>query len=171
MPPPFADECRRSRVATQSRLLRMRIDSERSESNRMVPMDFLANIDVDDLDKAVRFYQAAFGLKVGRRFGTSGVEMLGGPAPLYLLVKASGTSASSAAAPVRRYDRHWTPVHLDFVVEEIESAVQGALAAGAQLEAAISTARWGKLALMADPFGHGFCFIEFLGRGYDEIAD
>ena len=24
---------------------------------------------------------------------------------------------------------------------------------------------------MADPFGHGFCFIQFLGRGYDEIAD
>jgi predicted enzyme related to lactoylglutathione lyase len=134
-------------------------------------MDFLANIDVDDLDKAVRFYQAAFGLKVGRRFGAGGVEMLGGPAPLYLLLKAAGTAASSAATPVRRYDRHWTPVHLDFVVEEIESAVQNALAAGARLEAAISTASWGKLALMADPFGHGFCFIEFLGRGYDEIAD
>jgi hypothetical protein len=22
----------------------------------------------------------------------------------------------------------------------------------------------------ADPFGHGICFIQFLGRGYDEIA-
>ena len=107
---------------------------------------------------------------MGRRFGADGVEMLGGPAPLYLLLKAAGTAASSAAAPVRRYDRHWTPVHLDFVVEEIESAVQNALAAGARLEAPISTARWGKLALMADPFGHGFCFVEFLGRGYDEIA-
>jgi uncharacterized glyoxalase superfamily protein PhnB len=72
---------------------------------------------------------------------------------------------------VGRSGADWTPVHLDFVVEEIESAVQGALAAGARLEATISTAKWGKLALMADPFGHGFCFIEFLGRGYDEIAD
>ena len=88
-------------------------------------MDFVVTIDVDDLDEAVRFYQAAFGLKLGRRFGGSGVEMLGGPA----------------------------------------------LAAGSRLEATISTAKWGKLALMADPFGHGFCFIEFLGRGYDEIAD
>ena len=134
-------------------------------------MDFLVNIDVDDLDKAVRFYQAAFGLKVGRRFGSSGVEMLGGPTPLYLLVKAAGTAASSAAVAARRYDRHWTPVHLDFVVEDIESAVQGALAAGAQLEAAVATAAWGKLALMADPFGHGFCLVQFLGRGYDEITD
>ena len=134
-------------------------------------MDFMANVDVDDLEKAVHFYQAAFRLKVGRRFGAGGVEMLGGPVPIYLLVKAPGTAVSSVAAQVRRYERHWTPVHLDFVVEEIESAVQRALAAGARLEAAISTARWGKLALMADPFGHGFCFVQFLGGGYDEIAD
>jgi hypothetical protein len=32
------------------------------------------------------------------------------------------------------------------------------------------THRWGRIARMADPFGHGICFIEFLGRGYDEIA-
>jgi hypothetical protein len=31
--------------------------------------------------------------------------------------------------------------------------------------------KWGKLALMADPFGHGFCFVQFVGRGYDEIAE
>jgi hypothetical protein len=46
-----------------------------------------------------------------------------------------------------------------------------ALSAGARLEEPISTHRWGKLALMADPFGHGFCFVQFLGRGYDEIAE
>jgi predicted enzyme related to lactoylglutathione lyase len=134
-------------------------------------MDFIANIDVDDLQQAVQFYQAAFGLKVGRRFGTSGVEMLGGPTPIYLLLKEPDTAASSTTGQRRSYDRHWTPVHLDFVVEEIESAVQTAVAAGARLEAAISTARWGKLALMADPFGHGFCFVQFIGHGYDEIAD
>jgi uncharacterized glyoxalase superfamily protein PhnB len=61
-------------------------------------------------------------------------------------------------------------VHLDFVVEDLEAAVQRALTAGAKLEAAISTSKWGKLALMADPFGHGFCFLQFLGGGYDEIA-
>ena len=134
-------------------------------------MNFIANIDVDDLDKAIRFYQAAFGLTVGRTFGTSGVEMLGGPTPIYLLVKASGTRGSRSTAQNRSYDRHWTPVHLDFIVDEIESAVQHAVAAGARLEGEISTAQWGKLALLADPFGHGFCFVEFLGKGYDEIAD
>ena len=26
------------------------------------------------------------------------------------------------------------------------------------------------IAMLADPFGHGICLIEFVGRGYDEIA-
>jgi predicted enzyme related to lactoylglutathione lyase len=129
------------------------------------------NIDVDSLEKAVQFYAAAFGLKVGRRFGASGVEMLGVSAPLYLLVKARGTQVSSTTSQRRRYVRHWTPVHLDFVVEAMESAVQKAVSVGARLEAPISTHEWGRLALMADPFGNGFCFVQFLGRGYDEIAE
>jgi hypothetical protein len=29
---------------------------------------------------------------------------------------------------------------------------------------------WGKIAMLADPFGHGVCLIQFVGRGYDEIA-
>lgn len=96
--------------------------------------------------------------------------MLGGPAPIYLLVKEAGTPATETTSQVRDYDRHWTPVHLDFVVEDIEDAVQKAVQAGARLEKPIATQKWGKLALMADPFGHGFCFVQFLGRGYDEIA-
>jgi predicted enzyme related to lactoylglutathione lyase len=132
-------------------------------------MQFVANIDVDDLEKAIRFYQNSFGLTIGRRFGTNGVEMLGSSAPIYLLVKAPGTAPTSANCDVRSYGRHWTPVHLDFVVEDVESAVQRALDAGAKLEEPISTSKWGKLALMADPFGHGFCFLQFHGRGYDEI--
>jgi predicted enzyme related to lactoylglutathione lyase len=134
-------------------------------------MDLLINIDVDDLEKAVRFYSAAFGLSAGRRIGDSGVEMLGSSAPIYLLARQAGTLASGATTRVRTYKRHWTPVHLDFVVEDIESAVKRAVQAGARQEQPISTAKWGSLALMADPFGHGFCLVQFLGRGYDETID
>jgi len=134
-------------------------------------MDFIVNLDVDDLGAATRFYVAAFELRVGRRFRDVGVELLGGPAPIYLLVKLAGTQASTTTQQTRSYERHWTPLHLDFVVSEIDSAVQRAIAAGARLEAPVATQRWGKLALMADPFGHGFCFVQFIGRGYDEIAD
>ncbi|MEW6440667.1 MAG: VOC family protein [bacterium] len=133
-------------------------------------MDFNVNIDVDDLEKAVRFYSSAFDLKVGRRFGAFGVELLGASAPVYLLVKAAGTPASDATSQRRTYDRHWTPVHLDFAVEDIERAVEKAVSAGAKLEKPVTTHKWGKLALMADPFGHGFCLIQFLGRGYDALA-
>ena len=133
--------------------------------------DILVNIDVDDLDRATAFYSEAFGLTVGRRFGGTGVEMLGSSAPIYLLAKPAGSLASGAASQRRDYARHWTPVHLDFVVADIRAAVGRAEAAGAVLEAPVKTSNWGHLALMADPFGNGFCLVEFLARGYDEIAD
>ena len=128
-------------------------------------MNVLINLDVDDLDKAVEFYQRAFELRVGRRF-EGVVEMLGSSAPIYLLAKAAGSATPNAT---RTYDRHWTPVHLDFVVDDIDAGVAKAVAAGAVLEQPIATQRWGRLALMADPFGHGFCFVQFVGRGYDEL--
>jgi len=133
-------------------------------------MNFLVNLDVDDLDKAARFYGSALRLKIGRRFGAFAVEIIGSSTPIYLLVKSPGTPASDTTSQRRSYERHWTPVHLDFVVDEIEPAVQRAVSAGARLEKPIAMHKWGKLALMADPFGHGFCFVQFLGRGYDEIT-
>jgi len=134
-------------------------------------MNLLVNLDVDDLEKAVRFYGTAFELVVGRRFGAFAVEMLGCSTPIYLLVKHAGTQAAPSGTERRSYARHWTPVHLDLVVEDVVAAVERAVLAGARLEQPITTHKWGKLALMADPFGHGFCFLQFLGRGYDEIAD
>ena len=133
--------------------------------------ELLVNIDVADLEKAIRFYGDAFGLTVGRRFGGFGVEMLGASSALYLLVKPAGSQAVPASDQRRDYRRHWTPVHLDVVVPDIEAALARAERAGAAREGEIQTHRWGRIATLADPFGHGFCLIEFLGRGYDEIAD
>jgi predicted enzyme related to lactoylglutathione lyase len=133
-------------------------------------IDLLVNLDVDDLDKAVRFYSSVFGLRAGRRLGTVGFEMLGCSSPIYLLER-SATASAETTSLARTYQRHWTPVHLDFVVDEIEPAVERALLAGAMLEKPIQIFGWGKLALMADPFGHGFCFLQFTGRGYDEIVE
>jgi predicted enzyme related to lactoylglutathione lyase len=133
-------------------------------------MNLLVNIDVDDLHRAIKFYTSAFDLTVARRFGLDGAELLGGSAPIYLLLKAAGSQASFASGQVRNYERHWTPVHLDIVVKDVEASVERALSAGARLENEIRSSNWGKLALMADPFGHGFCLIQFVGKGYDEIA-
>ena len=131
-------------------------------------MTLLVNIDVPDLARAIVFYTEAFGLAVGRRLGAGAVELTGWPAPLYLLEKAAGSIG--AASTRRTYDRHWTPVHLDIVVDDIEAALARALAAGARAETEIRTEGWGKIVVLADPFGHGICLIQFLGRGYDEIA-
>jgi predicted enzyme related to lactoylglutathione lyase len=133
--------------------------------------DILINIDVDDLERATAFYVALLDVKVGRRFGRGGaVELVGGDVPLYLLVKEAGTAASSASGERRRYARHWTPVHLDFVVPDVDKAVAAALAVGATLDDPATTHSWGRIARLADPFGNGFCLLQFLGRGYDEIA-
>ncbi|HET6469228.1 MAG TPA: VOC family protein [Geminicoccaceae bacterium] len=130
----------------------------------------LVNIDVDDLDRATRFYGGAFGLAVGRRFGSFGVEMLGASARIYLLAKPAGSAPFPDAPRPRDYARHWTPVHLDFVVDDIEGALRRAEAAGATVEGEPRSHDWGRIVQLADPFGHGICLIEFRGRGYDEIA-
>ena len=130
----------------------------------------LANIDVDDLAAAERFYCAAFDLRPARRFDDDVVELAGANAAIYLLRKAAGTRATEAADDRRRYTRHWTPVHLDFVVDDLDAAIARSLAAGAIQEAPVRDAAWGRIALMADPFGHGYCLIEFSAAGYDAVA-
>ena len=130
----------------------------------------LINIDVDDLDRATAFYMPLLDLKIGRRFGDGAVELVGGAVPFYLLVKEAGTAASLASGERRRYARHWTPVHLDFVVPDVDMAVAAALAVGATLDDPATTHSWGRIARLADPFGNGFCLLQFLSRGYDEIA-
>ncbi len=98
------------------------------------------------------------------------MEMLGGSSPIYLIEKPSGSAASPETSQQRDYLRHWTPVHLDFVVSDILAGIDRAERAGAKLEGSRQTFNWGHIATFADPFGHGFCLIEFIGRGYDEIS-
>ena len=132
-------------------------------------MSFLLNIDVPDVAAAERFYVAAFGLEPGRRFGDDFVELIGWPAPVYLLQKASGSRG--AGADLRRYDRHWTPIHPDVVVGDLDAALQRATAAGALVEASARQTPYGRIAMLADPFGHGFCLIEFNDRGYEALLE
>lgn len=128
-------------------------------------------IDVDDLDRAIRFYREALGLELGRRLGPGWAELLGATSPIDLLCEPSGTRASSAAAATRDYARHWTPIHIDVVVDDLERAVDRARAAGAIVERDIESRAYGRIALLADPFGHGLCLLEMRGRGYDELID
>ena len=133
-------------------------------------MRLLVNIDVPDLARGVAFYTAAFGLGVGRRLGPGAVELLGFEVPLYLLEKPAGSPATPGTSAVRDYARHWTPVHLDVVVEDVCAARDTAAAAGATIERDVVEAAWGSIAALADPFGNGLCLIQFRNRGYDGLA-
>lgn len=131
-----------------------------------------ACVDVADVSAAIDFYARALGLEVGRRFTDEWVELVGGPIPIDLLGRGAGTATNPGpGAPRRDYARHWTPVHLDFEVPDLDAAVERARAAGAAVEGEIGSYAWGRIARLADPFGHGFCMLEFRGRGYDEIGN
>jgi predicted enzyme related to lactoylglutathione lyase len=130
----------------------------------------LINIDVPALEPALTFYTRAFGLQLGRRFGPDFAELVGAQAPIYLLVKKAGTPAMPGHQAQRSYVRHWTPVHLDFVVPDLQVALAHALEAGAKQEGAISDHAYGQLVLLSDPYGHGACLLQFNARGYDAIA-
>ena len=135
-------------------------------------MDLRICIDVDDLERGIAFFTAGLGLQLGRRLGNDWAELLGGTSPIDLLANAPGTPPlGDAHAQRRSYERHWTPVHLDFVVADIDAAAARLVAAGATLERPIQDRRWGRMASLADPFGHGLDLLEFKGRGYDEILN
>jgi predicted enzyme related to lactoylglutathione lyase len=130
----------------------------------------LINIDVPNLEEATRFYTQAFDLRVGRKIGDEVVELLGFPSPIFLLENQDGSEPYDNAPAARTYKRHWTPIHLDIVVDDADNAVTKARAAGAKVESEVTTEPWGRIALLSDPFGNGFCLIQFLGKGYDEIS-
>jgi predicted enzyme related to lactoylglutathione lyase len=117
-------------------------------------------IDVPDLAEGVRFYSDAFGFsKVSEPY--PGVAVLeAGECNITLLQKRAGSKPSSNTQDVRRYDRHWTPVHLDFHVDDVKAARDKALQAGATQEQFFDNPQHGSMAFCADPFGNGFCLLE-----------
>lgn len=134
-------------------------------------MEVSINLDVPDLTSAIRFYEQAIGLKLERKlFGNSIAEMSGAPVPVYLVEQAENTAPFPGALSGRNYRRHWTPLHLDFIVGDLGAAVARAEAAGARVESGPESFAWGNIASLSDPCGHGFCLIEWAGRGYDETA-
>jgi predicted enzyme related to lactoylglutathione lyase len=125
----------------------------------------LVNIDVGDLTQAIAFYTAGLGLTVRRRLAPNIAELCGGSSPVFLTEYPAGTQPCPEASRPREYCRHWTPVHLDFVVPELEPAAHRAESAGARPEGAIREFTWARYIIMSDPFGNGFCLLQFKGSG------
>ena len=83
----------------------------------------------------------------------------------------AGTDIGPNGGDVRRYERHWSPVHLDLVVDDLSDAIARAVEAGAVQEGRTIDEAYGRLAMFADPFGHGFCMIQFNEQGYDALME
>ncbi|UUZ76542.1 VOC family protein [Polaromonas sp. P1(28)-13] len=132
-------------------------------------MELRICIDVDDMERAITFYTEGLGLQLGRRFKSDFVEILGAGSPIDLLFNAPESRPVVGSPGTRNYQRHWTPVHLDFVVDDIDAVVARLQKHGAVLETPVADRAWGRIAGLADPFGHGLDLLEFKGRGYDEI--
>jgi predicted enzyme related to lactoylglutathione lyase len=126
----------------------------------------LVNVDVPDLERAIAFYTQALALRLRRRLGPDVAELEGAPVPFFLLRTDAGEPAF-AGGPPRDFARHWTPVHLDFLVPALEPALARAEAAGARRDGPVREHGWGRIAVLADPFGNGFCLLQLVGRGYD----
>ncbi len=134
----------------------------------MAAMKMLVNIDVPQLGPAIDFYSRALPLTLRRIIDDDVAELTGASANIYLLQKAAGSRPAKNRDDVRQYMRHWTPVHVDFVVDNIEQATRRALDAGALQESDCVVWRGSRCISFSDPFGHGFCLIEFAGDGYSE---
>ena len=118
------------------------------------------SIDVPNLTDAIRFYTSASGFTESSA-PVPGVAVLrAGNTKICLLEKRAGTRASTHTEETRRYERHWTPVHLDIHVDDLEAALARALDSGAKKEQVFENAKHGSTAFCSDPFGHGICLIQ-----------
>lgn len=116
------------------------------------------SIDVSNLRQAEKFYVEALGCKKLRDQGGGMVVLATKNCDIYLQEKETGSKPIDSNDITRSYQRHWTPVHLDFLAENVDEVVQKVLKLGGQHEGGES-GDWGAIAHCADPFGNGFCVI------------
>jgi predicted enzyme related to lactoylglutathione lyase len=129
-----------------------------------------AYIEVTALAAGLAFYADGLGLTLKRRLSATWVELAGANLPIFLLAARSPVADLGTTQVPRRYDRHWTPVHLDFIVSDLDAMMARLTAQGGTLDRPIKQREYGRIANMADPFGNGFDLIEFSGAGYDGVA-
>jgi catechol 2,3-dioxygenase-like lactoylglutathione lyase family enzyme len=109
-------------------------------------MSFDLCIDVDDVARAVRFYADGIGFELVKQEAAWAQLKAGGHTVWIMKIDAGRQGPIS-----RDYSRHWTPLHLDIKVADMESAIARAVAAGGKLESRPKP----ELANFSDPAGNG----------------
>jgi catechol 2,3-dioxygenase-like lactoylglutathione lyase family enzyme len=119
-------------------------------------------IDVDDLDRAVGFYCGGLGLELVER--TPDWARVRLPGQTFWIYRFDAGPQGPIA---RDYRRHWTPVHLDFIVSDLDAVLERALAAGGRLDRDVRRGAPEPLgrcdvANLSDPAGNGVDLVERL---------
>jgi len=115
-------------------------------------------IDVAEMDKAIQFYTKALGCELVKK-GPEYSELIADGLTIYLGENAAGTNPLIDGDAIRNYNRHWTPIHLDFTVSNLEECVSSVIRLGGVKEEE-KRGDWGSIAFCADPFGNGFCVMQ-----------
>lgn len=129
-----------------------------------------AYIEVTEPERGIQFYCEGVGLTLKRRLSARWIELAGANLPIFLLANRPPIANLGTTEMPRDFRRHWTPVHLDFVVLDLDSTVCRLERLGGSLDRDIKDREYGRIANMADPFGNGFDLIEFSGPGYDAVS-
>jgi len=117
------------------------------------------SIDVPNLDEGVTFYAVVFGfVETARPFPTMAMRDAHN-VTVCMHEKAADTTPSPGGIHRRRYQRHWTPVHLDLHVTDFDGAIERIRDSGGQIENEFRTQGPRPAAFCSDPFGNGFCVI------------
>jgi len=122
-------------------------------------MKVIVSLDVPSIDEGLKFFGEAFGFVETSRPHPGYAVISAGDSTIGLLAKPAGSLPAPGSDDVRRYERHWTPVHIDFRVDDFEAALERALSAGAKSEQVHRVEGYPPVAFCSDPFGHGFCIV------------
>ena len=104
-------------------------------------------IEVDDLEPSARLLRRRPRAARAPEAEADWVELAGAQAPIHLLARRSG--------PDKDFARHWTPVHLDFAVADLDAATTGRSPPAGRTSAPSTTRACGGMAAFADPAGNG----------------
>ena len=122
-------------------------------------MKYSVSIDVPKLEEGLRFYRDALGLtEIARPIPIYAILQCG-EAQIGIMEKPAGSKPAAGSDDLRRYERHWTPVHVDFQVDDFEGVLERAVKAGAIVEQKHAVRGRPPIAFCSDPFGNGFCIL------------
>ena len=91
------------------------------------------SIDVPSLEQGEKFYCKALGCSKLREEGNMCV-LSAGNVEIYLLKREPGSQPLPNLESTRSFERHWTPVHFDFGVNDVKESVDLIRRFGGEIE-------------------------------------